>query len=179
MLRQNILSEYSDEELIKVYDIEASITFIEAIIDGIPYPVPQRTLITCRLEDGREFRLYSVPIDIVEMIRKIKGYNTYMEEEFNDDRETLYDIILTTPNAIDALGRHLRRVVIDSINPETYTYSATAEFGEDKMIIRRKMIPSHAILLALITHRPIYIRKVLVDQQEEFREESEEDLDIF
>lgn len=173
------MSRYSNEELIKVYDVEASIKFIEAVIEGIPYPVPQRTLITCRLEDGREFKLYSVPIDIVEIIRKIKGYNTYMEEEFNDDRETLYDIILTTPNAIDALGKHLKRVIIDSINPETYTYSAIAEFGEDKMIIRRKMIPSHAILLALITNKPIYVRKILVDQQEEFREESEEDLDMF
>ncbi len=165
------MRQYDEAELIRVYDVDAAITFVEAIIDGVAYPMPERTLIICRLEDGREFKLYSVPIEIVEMIRKIKGYETYSETELKDDRETLYDILISTPGALEELGKHLRRVVIDSINPETYTYSASAEFGDGNTVIRRKMIPSHAILMAMITHKPIFVRKILVDQQENMEDE--------
>ncbi len=161
--------EYREDELLRVYDIDASITFTEAIIDGVVYPIPSKTLITCKLEDGRVFKLYSVPVDIVYIIKKIKGSSDLSDDYMlGDDRETIFDIISSIPGALEEIGRHLRRVVIDSINPETYTYAATVEFGHENALIKRRMIPSHAILLALLTHRPVYIRKILVDQQEEF-----------
>ncbi len=168
-------SSYREEELLKVYDIDASISFTETVIDGVLYPIPSKTLITCRLEDGRVFKLYSVPIDIVLVIKKMKGIDPDYEYDLNDDRETIFDIITSIPGAIEEVGRHLRRVIIDSINPETYTYAATVEFGHENAVIRRKMIPSHAILLALLTHKPVYIRKILVDQQEDFEALDEEE----
>jgi bifunctional DNase/RNase len=36
-----------------------------------------------------------------------------------------------------------------------------------------KMIPSHAVYLALLTGRNIYVKKELVDQQERFEEYEE------
>lgn len=175
-MRLEVLSKsYRDDELLRVYDVDASISFTQTIVDGVVYPIPSKTLISCRLEDGRVFRLYSVPIDIVLVVKKLKGSDLELEYMLKDDRETIFDVIVSIPKAIEEVGKHLKRVVIDSINPETYTYAATAEFGQENTVIRRKMIPSHAILLALLTHKPIYVRKILVDQQQEFEEDELED----
>ncbi|WFO75942.1 bifunctional nuclease family protein [Desulfurococcaceae archaeon MEX13E-LK6-19] len=153
-----------EKDLVKVVEIDAFISIVgENPIHYIP-------VIVCRLEDGRDFNLFSVPQDIVVAIRKIKGYKV------EDDRETIYDILLSSPESIEAVRKHLKRVVIDSINPLTYTYSAIAEFGADGALIKRKMVPSHAILLALLSDKPIYVKRELVDEQERYSNELFPDL---
>ncbi|MEM3163602.1 MAG: hypothetical protein QXN38_04305, partial [Desulfurococcaceae archaeon] len=62
--------------------------------------------------------------------------------------------------------KYLSKVIIDSLDVETYTYAAIAEFVEGGIIVKRKMIPSHAILMALVAGKPVYVRRELVDQQE-------------
>ena len=156
--------DYYEDELIRVDEVDAFISIVgERPIHFIP-------VIVCRLEDGRDFNLFSVPQDIVVAIRKLKGYS------IDDERETIFDIFLSVPSSLENIRKHLRRVIIDSINPLTYTYSATVEFGSNEATIRRKMIPSHAILLALLTRKPIYVKKILVDEQERLDQEGEEDI---
>ncbi len=154
---------HGSNDLIRVDEVDA---FISIVGERPPHYMP---IIICRLEDGRDFNLFAVPQDIVLMIRKIKGYR------IDDERETIYDILLSSPKALEELANHLRRVIIDSINPVTYTYSAIAEFGSGNTVIRRRMVPSHAILLALLLGKPIYVKKHLVDEQEKINEEKEDE----
>jgi len=128
------------------------------------------TRIICRLEDGRYFFLERVPFDIVISLKKLRG------EEVEDDRERLVDILVSMPEVLDLLGRHLRRVIINELDPETEVYSAVVEFTDGEMTLRRKMVPSHAIFLAILTNKPIYVRKTLVDQQEELMKLDLEDI---
>ena len=118
------------------------------------------TRITCILEDNRKFYLERVPPDIVWSLKRING------EKLNDDRERFVDILLSIPDVISVLGKYLKRIVIDNIDERTGTYSATVEFGDGSIVVKRKMVPSHAIFLAKLTNKPIYVRKELVDQQE-------------
>lgn len=134
---------------------------VEDVIPELQFGRLFSTRIICRLEDGRYFFLDRVPFDIVISLKKLKG------EEIEDDRERLVDILASMPEVLDLLGRHLRRVIINELDPETEVYSAIVEFTDGKMTLRRKMVPSHAIFLAVLTNKPIYIRKTLVDQQEE------------
>jgi len=52
-------------------------------------------------------------------------------------------------------------------------YTATMEIKIDGAIVRRRMIPSHAIYLALLSNSDIYILDDLVKQQEEMSSSSE------
>ncbi|MCD6301631.1 MAG: bifunctional nuclease family protein [Staphylothermus sp.] len=122
------------------------------------------TRIRFRLEDGRYFYLYNIPFDIAIALKKING------EEIEDDRERLIDILVSMPEILEILGRHLKRVVISDVDYKTGAYSAIAEFTDGNMYVRRKMVPSHAVFLAKLVDKPIYVRSELVDQQEEFRE---------
>ncbi len=118
------------------------------------------TRITCVLEDNRNFYLERVPPEIIFSLKRING------EELQDDRERFVDILLSIPEVIEILGKYLKRIIIDEFDDNTGVYSATVEFGDDKIIFRRKMVPSHAIFLAKLTNKPIYVKKQLVDQQE-------------
>ncbi len=166
----------SSDELLEVVSVKARIEPI--VIAGIRSDIP---VIICELSDGREFVLAHVSWDIAREIMRIQG------DEIGDDRETIYEILFSMPGVIDEIKRNLRRVIIDHLNPETLVYSAYAEFGFDNITIRRKMIPSHAIMLALLADRPIYVKKALVDERESLEEEYrrysgdaiEDDIDSF
>lgn len=141
------------DDLIKVVDVSGEILFDRLFI----------TRIVCLLEDGRFFILERVPFDIVISLKKLSG------EEIDDERERLVDVLSSMPEILEILGKHLRRVIINEIDFKTGVYSAVAEFSDGNMVIKRKMVPSHAIFLARLTSRPIYVKRELVDQQEEFR----------
>ncbi|ADI32744.1 bifunctional nuclease family protein [Staphylothermus hellenicus] len=142
-----------EEDLIRVVDVSGEIVFDRLFIPRI----------VCLLEDGRFFILERVPFDIVVSLKKLDG------EEMGDERERLVDVLSSMPDILDILGKHLKRVVINEIDSKTGVYSAIAEFSDGNMAIKRKMVPSHAIFLAKLTNKPIYVKKELVDQQEEFR----------
>jgi bifunctional DNase/RNase len=143
-----------DDDLVKVVDVYGEVVFDRLFV----------TRIVCVLEDDRYFILERVPFDIVIGLKKLRG------EEIDDDRERLVDVLTSMPEVLDILGKHLRRVIINDIDTSTGVYSAIAEFSDGNMIIKRKMVPSHAIFLAKLTNKPIYVKRELVDQQEEFRE---------
>lgn len=119
------------------------------------------TRIKCILEDNRFFYLDRVSPEIVFFLKELNG------ETIGDEREGFIDILLSIPEVINILGKYVKRIVIDNFNNKSGTYSASVEFGDGTIVIKRKMIPSHAIFLAKLTRKPIYVRKQLVDQQEE------------
>ncbi|AWR99503.1 bifunctional nuclease family protein [Metallosphaera hakonensis] len=136
-------------------------------VDAFISPMSGVPVIVCYLEDGREFNLFYVPPDIVNAINKL------MKNESNDSgnqselarRETVYDIISFIPEIIDELQKRVTQVTIDDILDDIYL--ATVELNFGGLIIQKRMIPSHAIYLALLTGKPIRVKKELVDRSAE------------
>ncbi|EWG07201.1 MAG: hypothetical protein ASUL_04391 [Candidatus Aramenus sulfurataquae] len=136
-------------------------------VDAFFYPLNGVTVIVCYLEDGREFNLFYVPAEIVMAINKIKKQS---EESINlDKRETIYDILSFVPEISEELAKRINKVVIDDMIDTVYV--ATVELKFDGVIIQKRMIPSHAIYLALITNKPIFVKRKLVEEQERDREQ--------
>ncbi|MEM0380908.1 MAG: hypothetical protein QXX35_05565 [Desulfurococcaceae archaeon] len=119
------------------------------------------TRIKCILEDNRKFYLERASPEIVFFLRELNGKQT------RDDRERFVDILMSIPGIIDSLSKYMRKIVIDNYDEKTGLYSASVEFCDGSIVIKRKMIPSHAIFLAKLAKKPVYVKKSLVDQQEE------------
>jgi len=149
-----------DDEILLVKKVEAEV--IQRRIRNGKYNdiVLVDTRIKCILEDNRVFYLEKVPPEIVYSLKRIDGI------DLGDDRERFIDVLLSIPEVIEIIAKHLKSVVIDEFDEETGVYSASVEFGDGNIVIVRKMIPSHAIFLAKLTGKPIYVKKKLVDQQE-------------
>jgi len=132
-------------------------------IEAFLMPTPPYTpIISCHLEDGRQFNLYYVPYEIVIAINRIQG------EDYEVDRESLFDVLpMIAGEFKDVLKARIKAVYIDGLNRKTMLYSATMEIKVDGAIIKRKMIPSHAIYLALLTNSEVYVAEELVKHQEE------------
>ncbi|MET1101509.1 MAG: bifunctional nuclease family protein [Pyrodictiaceae archaeon] len=153
-------------------DILLKVEQIDAMITPNPPHVP---VIMLEVEDGRTFTLYGVPYEIVLAINKLTNSESSITM---NQRESIYDIILDFRSEISGLGKYLQRVIIDEIDYSTGLYTAKAEFMLEGIMMLRRMIPSHAIFMALLFNKPIFVRKRLVDEQEELerrvREEEEE-----
>ncbi len=123
-------------------------------------------IIVLELEDGREFTLYNVPYEIVRAINRLQSG----EQEPPGDRESLFEVLIDMRDMAAELGRRLEYVVIDEIDPSLSLYTAKAFFNLDGIGMTRRMIPSHAVFLALLYNKPVYVSKRLVDMQQEFEE---------
>ncbi len=151
--------------LLKVEQVDAMIT---------PNP-PHIPIMLLEIEDGRTFKLYGIPYEIVIAINKIRYPS---EADSLDYRESFYEIVLDFKEYLEDFGKLLNRVIIDSLDYTTGLYSATAEFILEGILIKRRMIPSHAVFLALLFNKPVYVKKSLIDEQEEYerRMQQEEEL---
>jgi len=78
----------------------------------------------------------------------------------------VYEILPKLPLVVDNLSKYIDKIVIDEYFKESNVYSATIDLKFDGVIIQRRMIPSHAIYLALIARRPVYVSEELVEAQE-------------
>ncbi|BCU67306.1 hypothetical protein HS7_07430 [Sulfolobales archaeon HS-7] len=143
-----------DEDELKVVRIEAFFT-----------PTQATPVIVCYLEDDRQFVLYHILPEIIIAINKLLGVGDY-SEHFGHGRETLYDVLSSINELRDTLSEKISRVVIDQLYPDLGVFSATLELRFDGVIIEKKMVPSHAIYLALLADKPIYVRKNLIDSQQ-------------
>ncbi|UXD21839.1 hypothetical protein IPA_08675 [Ignicoccus pacificus DSM 13166] len=133
---------------------------VEAIVKPTP---PATPVIVCHLEDGREFVLYNVPYDIVRSINKLRG----LDFRRNKPRESVFDLLQYFKSVTEEMGRMIEKVVIDELDPETGLYTAKLYVnleGKMKMVI--PMIPSHAIYLALVTDKPIYVDEDLMEEED-------------
>ena len=153
------MQEDTDENLIRVKKVEAFFHPVHAIPTMVLY-----------LEDNREFKMFYIPPEIVILINKLQGKNEYEHIIGNDNRESIYDVlydILSFSSEIkENLSNIVNRVIIDDIMRESGVYVATVEFKFDGVIIEKKLIPSHAVLLALLCDKPIYVKRQLVEEQE-------------
>jgi len=136
-------------------------------VDAFFYPTNSVPVIVCYLEDGRQFVLFHVPAEIVISIRGLLDDKSFYErfQEFHR-RDTVYEILGSISEIKEILSKRIERVVIDDIIREYGVYVATIELKFDGIIIERKMIPSHAIYLAILSGKPIFVKKELVDEQE-------------
>ncbi|MEM0174304.1 MAG: bifunctional nuclease family protein [Sulfolobaceae archaeon] len=146
---------FENDEYIKVEKVEAFF-----------YPINSVPVIVCYLEDGRQFYLFHVPPEIVISINRILGVRGYEEMQEGNKRDSIYEILETISEIKEIINKRIEKVIVNDIIREYGVYVATVELKFDGIIIERRMIPSHAIYLAILGERPIFIKKELVDEQE-------------
>ena len=156
------MEESPGEDLLKVRDVR--VFTINAGIQGL---IPGMALV---LEDGREFRMYYITPEIAITI-------SYMREGSQQPpRRSLFDFLAYYDPFKDALSRNLKRVVIDELDASTGLYNASVELeDEEGFKTTVKMIPSHAVFLAVLAEAPIYVHRKLIEVQELEEGESGED----
>jgi len=153
--KYNIMSKENSDDLIKVESVEAFF-----------YPIHGIPTMVLHLEDGREFKMVHIPPEIVLALNRLQGKRDYERYLGNDKRENIYDIIAFSSEVKEQLNKIINRVVINDVIEELGVFIATLELKFDGVIIEKQLIPSHAVFLALVANRPIYVKKNLVDEQE-------------
>ena len=135
---------------------------VERVEAFITPTTPHTTVIVCHLENGKQFYLYHVPLEIVVALNRIQNSTYYVE------RESIFDLLSFFRDILKSnIGEKLGNVYIDYLNPQTYLYSASVEIRINGTVIRKKMIPSHAIFLAILMGKSVYVSERLIRQQEE------------
>ena len=126
------------------------------------------------LEDGRIFRMGGISLDIAAEIRKYLAKSGGGRKRFvgdlinrNDPRFTIIDMLIDFPDIEKVLHESIREVVIDYFDPNYNIYGASIVLDDAYTIAKKRvmMIPSHAILLALIANRKVFVSRELVDDQ--------------
>ncbi len=126
------------------------------------------------MEDGRIFRMGGISLDIAAEIRKYLAKSGGSRRRFagdlinrNDPRFTIIDMLIDFPDIEKVLHESIREVVIDYFDPNYNIYGASIILDDAYTIAKKRvmMIPSHAILLALIANRKVFVAKELVDDQ--------------
>ncbi|MEB3845371.1 MAG: DUF151 domain-containing protein [Desulfurococcales archaeon] len=112
------------------------------------------------LEDDRTFVLVNVPFEVAQAIKMIN------EGEAPPRRQSLFDLLANNEDFRNMFSETLKRVVIDELDPSTGLYTATVELESEGIKLELKMIPSHAIFLALVAEKPIYVSENLVDNED-------------
>lgn len=149
-------------ELLKAVNIEVGSRYVSSeYMDALVLELK------LELEDGRMFTMVSIPADVAEAIKMMTSYGPAPR------RQSLFAFLNSNERFKEVLGQSLKHVVVDELDRETGLYSASVTFEEDGVRISIKMIPSHAIYLALLTGKSIYVKRELVDQQESEEEEGE------
>lgn len=122
------------------------------------------------LENRKVFRMSGISYDVAMEIKKYLA----LESEFdiptiNDPRFTLYDMFLEIPDLEKILHGTIKEVIIDYYDPEFSIYGATVILDDSYTVMKKKllMIPSHAILLAILANRNVYVDRKLVEGQED------------
>ena len=142
-----------NQKLLKVTDLEGY------IMPSQP-PIP---ILVCNLENGKSFILYSVPYEVITALNEVKGPT---------GRSSIFDLLVTFARELEeSIGRKIKKVVIDTFDPGYMVYGASVYIDTGGATIVKKVIPSHAIFLAHLLNRPIYVTEELVTIQESIFEE--------
>ncbi|MCD6084062.1 MAG: bifunctional nuclease family protein [Desulfurococcales archaeon] len=156
------------QELYRVVDVEPYImTGDDDYVTGT---------LTCYLEDGSEIILYNVPYDITLAIARLKELGESEIYEPDDFRDTVYGILIMFLPKLRALGESIEKVIIDDFDNENMVYRASLYITTDGFSIRRTMIPSHAIFLALLFNKPVFVTRRIAEISRNIEEEDEEEL---
>ncbi|HIH90261.1 bifunctional nuclease family protein [Ignicoccus hospitalis] len=143
--------------LVRVVDVDARIEEIYQNAHLTPI-----TVMICKLEDSRTFRLYYIPIEIVYAIKNLKeGFG----EVPRNARNSLFDILPYFESVIENFKSVIEKVVIDELDEDSGLYTAKLFLNLGSVKLSIPMIPSHAIYLALITDKPIYVDEKLLERE--------------
>uniref|UniRef100_A0A7J3ZKR7 BFN domain-containing protein n=1 Tax=Fervidicoccus fontis TaxID=683846 RepID=A0A7J3ZKR7_9CREN len=153
--------ELDKKDYLRVIDIEA---FVAPGTPGVP-------VIVLHLEGGLNLTLYHVPYEIVEAINNAKGIDLSISGVIGKDRESIFDILVFHDDLRNTLTSDLSYVVVDELDTETMLFTARAVFSNGNTRVERRMIPSHAVFLAYISDKPIYVKRDLAEGQSAFEEE--------
>ncbi len=153
-----------ETELIRVTSVDPIFAYQRYARQTVYIPVGLRL----NLEDGRHFEMYSVPPDVIEAIMMLR------KGDPPPRRQSLFAFLAYHEDFRDLFDAVLDKVVIDEFDRETGLYTATVHFEANGLRLEVKMIPSHAIFLALVTDKPIYVSEELVRIYEEEMEEFED-----
>jgi len=145
-----------DEDLLEVKDVH-----VFTVNAGMGVIVGMKLV----LEDYRSFKMYHIPIEVALTIQYLR------EGGQQPRRKSVFDFLAYYEPFKEALANNLRRVVIDEMDENTGLYTASVEMEDDGFRSVVKMIPSHAVFLALLSGAPIYVHRRLVEAQEEVEEE--------
>ncbi len=126
------------------------------------YEIP---VIELRLENGRRFLMSNVPPEIVEAIQVMNNQLDVPR------RQSIYILLMNNQEFRDIVTRSVKEVIIDELDEVRGLYTASLVLEENGFHLTLKMIPSHAIFLALLAGKPIYVREDLVEQAAEDEEE--------
>ncbi|RLG82460.1 MAG: hypothetical protein DRO09_00230 [Thermoprotei archaeon] len=150
--------------LYRVVDVEPMITEDDDFETGI---------LTCYLENGDSLVLYNIPPEIARAIGKLRSDDLILD--VSNDRDTIYDLLIMLAPRLGEIRNSLNSVVIDYFNFKTMTYRASVYLEIDDIKVKKGMIPSHAIFLALLFNKPVYITDEVLKISRELNENSSED----
>lgn len=130
----------------------------------------------CYLENDEIFTLYNVPLEIAKAIEKLNNpVNEEPPNSLEDSRESVYDVLLLLAPKLRELKNSIKRVVIDSYDPNKGVYNASIHMKINGISLRKKMIPSHAIFISLLFNKPVYVTREILEISKALNPLSDED----
>lgn len=133
---------------------EIKVVKVEIRLPTYPSLPPALTL---QLEDGRVFPMFSIPVNTIIAIGNI----IYGKRIVDDERKNFGEILAEIPIVREQLGKIVKKVVIDRIdNSDRFYATATLALNGDEKLVT--MVPSSAILLALLANAEIYVDEMLL-----------------
>jgi len=121
------------------------------------YPLPS---LRCELENGEFFDMSAIPIDAAIAIERLANG----VDITSDPRMVLPLILAEIPSVESALKGSVEEVVIDDVlqHRSGYVYCANVKIKIDGNTIRRIMVPSSAIVLALLSGADVYVNEKFI-----------------
>ncbi len=144
---------------------EIKVVKVEIRLPTYPSLPPALTL---QLENGKVFPMFSIPVNTIVAIGNI----IYGKRIVEDERKNFGEILAEIPLVREYLRKIVKKVVIDRIdNSDRFYATATLALnGNEKSVT---MVPSSAILLALLANAEIYVDEMLLGLMEPQDEEKE------
>ncbi|PUA32803.1 MAG: hypothetical protein B7O98_05010 [Zestosphaera tikiterensis] len=153
--------------LLKVVDVEPITTYNPSIDLEMP-------ALNCYLENGETFTLYNVPFDIAKAITALRSSYAEIDVEGDDSfdgRGTIYDVMIMFSPRLTELHNSIKRVVIDSYDVGKGVYSASLYLEVDNLTVKKTLIPSHALFLAMLFKKPVFVTEEVLEISKELGDE--------
>ncbi len=125
------------------------------------YPLP---ILRCKLENGEYFDMSSIPIDAAIAIERLAN-----GVDITTDPRMILALVLAEIPAIESVLRSsIEEVVIDDVikHGVGYVYCASVKININGRSVRKVMVPSSAIVLALLAGADVYVdEKVMMSRE--------------
>lgn len=153
----------SRERLLKVVDIEPLITQADGFEMGA---------LNCILENGDVVTLYNVPLDITRAIARLIREDE-IDVGYDDFRDSIYELLIMVQPKLAVFHESIDKVVIDGFDRTLGTYSASVYMDVDGISLKRTLIPSHAIFVALLFNKPVFVTDYIIEISKELEQNEE------